>query len=825
LDIAMTSRSSFLALLSGAFVALSALPGTAQAQRCAVTEVEVPALQIRVGTREQLLVIFRDRTGIPCDTDPAFTATSSNAAVARIDRTGGVWTVVGVAPGAAAITVRTGTGRTARSGIGTVVVQAQDLDTGQSLRPQPTPIVEPPQPVNRDPIVATPGGATLRYQVRTSSTPAIGIIATPERLQLLPGEARVLSYRTADVTGAQAEALPLQFQVEPSAALRFVQVDSIGIVSTTDTGSATIRITAIGRTSVRPALVPVEVRADSVRFVRNVVSMAPNTVDTLRLRVVDQNREIAVGQVYQFSSSDTTVARVHLFQSVVEARSPGTAIITATNIRLQPVQATVRVFRPITAIQLADSQITIAIRQQRRVTMRPVADTTYIREAPAVTTGLDTTFVTAVYDSAAGAWSFTGKASGTTSVTMRVQNGRDSTTAVQRTLTIRVVAGGLQLSRTRVGLGPGERTPVGVTLLDDRRQPIAGVTPEVTWISSDSNVARFENGQVVARAVGRATLQGRTPWDSVATIEAHVVPDMLVIKQRTGAWNIYGRTAAGTWTPVTSDSLVESFPTWSRDLTRIAWAVRPAGRPRGGDLYVANPDGSEPRRVFGLDSGVVMRPQFVGPAGDRLVFELSFPSDGRSEIWTANLDGTNARRLPLGGAGVTFAGFPSVSPDGQRLLYVSLRPGPGLYDVYVSNIDGSGEQRVTTYVRADEAPVWAPDGNSFFFLRDEGEVSRRPSKRVYRFTIGGDSAVAISPPGNYVAAFGVSGDGATIALSILDGASAMTRYGTISVAAGPTGTITPITLDTGELAAPASPIALRPVTPQPAAGAAPPPRP
>lgn len=813
----MTSRATLLALISGAVLALPAVPRAALAQRCVVNEVDVPALQVRVGAREQLLVIFRDRAGIPCDTDPTFTATSSNAAVARIERPGGVWTVVAVAPGAAAITVRTGTGRSAKSGIGTVVVTAVEVDT-QSFRPQPTPALTPqPEPVNRDPIPATtPGAATLRYQVRTSTAPAVGIVATPQRLLALPGEALVLSYRTADVTGAQAEALPLQFQVEPSAALRFVQVDSIGIVSTTDTGSATIRVSAIGRNNVRPAIVPIEVRADSVRFVRNVVNIAPGVIDTLRLRVVDQNREIALGQVYQFASSDTTVARVHLFQPVIEARTPGVTTITATNPRLPPVQVSVRVFRPITAIQLADSEITIAIRQQRRVVMRPVADTTYILEAPTAVTGLDTALVAAVYDSVAGAYTFTGRASGTTSVTMRVQNGRDSSTAVSRTLNIRVVAGGLALSRTRVGLGAGERSAVSVALLDDRRQPLVGVTPEVTWTSSDPNVAVFENGAVVARGIGRARLTGRTPWDSVAVIDAYVITDMLLMKQRTGAWNIFGRTNAGVWTALTNDSLVESFPSWSPDLTRIVYSVRPAGRPRGGDLFVANADGSEPRRVFGMDSATVYRPQFVRPAGDRIVFELSYPSDGRSEVWIVGLDGSGARRMNLGVPGV-FIGFPAVSPDGQRILYVSLRPGgPGLYDIYMAGMDGTGERRMTTFPRADDAPMWAPDGQSFFFLRDEGEVSRRPSKRVYRFDLSNDSAAAVSPAGNFVSAFGVSGDGRRLVLNILDPSSATTSLAMLDLAAG---TLTPIGIDAGEILAQASPTALRPPAPQPAAGA------
>lgn len=770
-------------------------------------------MQIRVGAREQVVVIFREASGLPCPgEDPPFTVTSNSPGVARIEQ----HYVVGISAGQAVLTVRTGTGRLAKTGAGAVTVSAE-APSVPSGAPSvaPAPVAPAPTP-NVTPVARGPGTATLAYQP-AGTAPAAGIVTTPSRMELVPGESRFLSYRTADVRGGPAEPLPLQFAIEPASALTFVTIDTIGVVTASDTGSATIRVSAVGRPNVTALPVPVVVRADSVAFSRPRVNLAPNTVDTVVMRVPSQNRDIDMrSRVYRYETTDTLVASVHLFEPVVEARAPGTATITATNPRLPPVQLAVNVFRPVTAIQLSDTALTIAIRQTRRVVMRPVADTLFVREAPTTVRGLDTTKVQARYDST-GTFTFVGRASGQTAVTMRVQNGRDSASAVERTLRIRVVAGGLQLSRSRIGLGVGERTPLAIALLDESRRPVPEVRPDVTWSTSDSSVAAYDNGQILARGVGRARITARAPvgWDSTASVDVFVGPDMLVVKQRANTWDIYGRGAGatGTWSPLTQDTLVESFPSWSPDLTRIVYVVRPAGRPRGGDLYIANANGSDATRLFGVDSATVYRPHFVGPRGERIVFELSYPSDGRSEAWTVGADGQRAQKLALGTPG-TFTGSPVVSPDGQKILYVSLRPsaGPGGYDIYMANVDGTGERRVTTTPRTDDSPAWAPDGQSFFFLRDEGEVQRgRPSKRVFRFDLRADSATGVTPSGMYVATYSVSGDARTLALNIIDPAPATTtRLVLYDIAAGAQ---TPIALDAGELLGQASPSAWRPALP------------
>ena len=138
---------------------------------------------------------------------------------------------------------------------------------------------------------------------------------------------------------------------------------------------------------------------------------------------------------------------------------------------------------------------------------------------------------------------------------------------------------------------------------------------------------------------------------------------------------------------------------------------------------------------------------------------------------------------------------PDVSADGHKILFVSLRQMPGSsrnYDIWEKNIDGTGERRLTTSPRGEESPRYAPDGRSFYYLRDEGGSPL--TKRVYRQDLVSGVATPITPPGLFVQAFSVSADGATIALVTLaaDANGVQTaRLVTFNVASGET---TPVVL-------------------------------
>lgn len=93
----------------------------------------------------------------------------------------------------------------------------------------------------------------------------------------------------------------------------------------------------------------------------------------------------------------------------------------------------------------------------------------------------------------------------------------------------------------------------------------------------------------------------------------------------------------------------------------------------------------------------------------RLLMALS--KDGNSEIYTADRDGQNLRRLSQ----TQFTeGSPTWSPDGSRFLFVSNEAGGA--HIFVANADGSGRRRVTTRGSWNDAPSWSPDGTKIAFV-------------------------------------------------------------------------------------------------------------
>ena len=125
---------------------------------------------------------------------------------------------------------------------------------------------------------------------------------------------------------------------------------------------------------------------------------------------------------------------------------------------------------------------------------------------------------------------------------------------------------------------------------------------------------------------------------------------------------------------------------FSRDCSRIVWrASRPTGealedyqalladgliRPGELELWVANADGSEARKVTSL-GGANFAPYFY-PDGQRIIFSSNHDNpDGREfNLWAIDVDGTDLEQITFNEG---FDGFPMFSPDGQWLAFASNR--------------------------------------------------------------------------------------------------------------------------------------------------------
>lgn len=139
--------------------------------------------------------------------------------------------------------------------------------------------------------------------------------------------------------------------------------------------------------------------------------------------------------------------------------------------------------------------------------------------------------------------------------------------------------------------------------------------------------------------------------------------------------------------------------------------------PRGGELYIANIDGSDRRRLTHnewYEAEVV-----VSPTGEWIAFGRNI--DGRQDLWRIRPDGTDEQRIT--DTDDWQEGSPYFLPDGEHLLFRSwrdsdykrIRPTPMI--VMTINIDGSDWRGYTFDGDMNWAPNPAPDGRHYVFVR------------------------------------------------------------------------------------------------------------
>ncbi len=733
--------------------------GHAQA-RCRANEVAVtpPDAQIRVGATYPFVATAYDRSGIPCD-DVTFAWQSSAPGVVTIDANG---IATGVSPGSATITARTGVGTAARGGRSAITVVSSGAVTSQAVT-----IPGFSRVLNRP---TGQGYAAFDRQPEGTGPADGGLYVDPLRLTLVRGESRILDYRAVRADGGNAARVPIVFTVDAGGE-RIVAVDSLGhITSLGDTGTATVRAVVPTNQRIQPKTVRVEVRGDSVRFNRTVLSLTPGTVETLSVFVPAQSRALDPSGLFQFGTSDTARVKVNPVQPIVEAVAPGTARVTAQSSIYPDISVTVHVHRRVARLELtpADSQLTLAIGGTVTLRARAIGvDGAPVAEAPVTWTVPDTVVS---YDRATGA--LRGRHTGSVILSVQAPTGRDSATT--RFIRVRVVAGGLAVARPRLSMSVGQRVPIEATILDERRQPVGSANELLAWRTSADSVARVEGNQVIAVRPGLAQLTGLAPWDSTVTIAVAVAGDLVVAAQQGGRWDLQMVWENGSrFAPLTADSLIEAQAAWSRDYGRIAFTAAGTGPSRTptSSLWVMNADGTGRLRLTD-DSAQIEWPRWT-PDGSRIVYESN--RTGRPQIWMHEFGpdgavGTNRQVTTLTPGAPNTA--PAVSPDGSRIAYVSLRessPGRRGYVILHANLEGTDERMLTGGGLIDE-PLYAPDGRSLYFLRAENNRGQQ-SKRVFRLPLGGaatDTAVAVTPPSLFVQQFSISADGQSLALTLLE---------------------------------------------------------
>ena len=161
-------------------------------------------------------------------------------------------------------------------------------------------------------------------------------------------------------------------------------------------------------------------------------------------------------------------------------------------------------------------------------------------------------------------------------------------------------------------------------------------------------------------------------------------------------------------------------PAYSRDGTQISFDQDVGPRaPKVHGIFVANADGSNPRRVTtGIRTTQAFDTQSQwSPDGNRLVF-MSVKNSKQAAIFVVNIDGTGLKRLTPWSLD---AGNPDWSPDGRKILFNPYwDPHPGKFsNIFSMRPDGSHRTQLTRARPGVQsfAPAWSPDGTKIVFVR------------------------------------------------------------------------------------------------------------
>ncbi|MFZ4621098.1 MAG: M28 family peptidase, partial [Bacteroidota bacterium] len=197
---------------------------------------------------------------------------------------------------------------------------------------------------------------------------------------------------------------------------------------------------------------------------------------------------------------------------------------------------------------------------------------------------------------------------------------------------------------------------------------------------------------------------------------------------------------------------------------------------RDGDLelYVMNADGSNVRRLTndnGYDGGA-----FFSPDGKTIVYRAHHPIDPKDrldgeqllkeelvkptamELFLINADGTGKRQLTHNGA-ANFAPF--FTPDGKRIIFASNMHDPTGYDfdLFLIGVDGKNLEQVTFSKGFDGFPMFSPDGKKLVFVSSRNATTRHEFNVFMTDWVDDPTLVNLTGHINLLASDGLEGRG------------------------------------------------------------------
>jgi TolB protein len=197
----------------------------------------------------------------------------------------------------------------------------------------------------------------------------------------------------------------------------------------------------------------------------------------------------------------------------------------------------------------------------------------------------------------------------------------------------------------------------------------------------------------------------------------------------------------GKFTRLTSNKLMDIYPVWSPDGTRIAFL---SWRGKDLDIFVMEQNGHNQRMLY--DSG--SHDADIDWGRERIVFTAE------SRIWIMYDNGANP--VPVteppnagtwGKANLPFGDYdPRLSPDGSRIAFERLEGDispHGNYNIYLINSDGSGEIRLTNTGYSQGIVSWSHKADKMVFV--VGAIEEEGKYDLYLVNEDGSNIVNITP--------------------------------------------------------------------------------
>ncbi|HEY1759570.1 MAG TPA: protein kinase [Bryobacteraceae bacterium] len=155
-----------------------------------------------------------------------------------------------------------------------------------------------------------------------------------------------------------------------------------------------------------------------------------------------------------------------------------------------------------------------------------------------------------------------------------------------------------------------------------------------------------------------------------------------------------------------SSTFRDAFPQYSPDGKRITFFSNRGGR---SDMWVANVDGSQTARLTSMAGPTTASPRW-SPDGQQIVFDSN--TGGKYQIYEVSADGGQPRKLSKEAEEFTA----NWSHDGRWIYFASNRGGD--YQVWKMPVQGGDPVQVTR--GGGIAPVESPDGKTLYFTKEMG---------------------------------------------------------------------------------------------------------